>query len=35
MQQTGVRTSETIAMMPSTSDVVAPLWLSEPGYGAP
>ena len=35
MQQNGVSTSDTIETMPSTSDVVAPLWSSEPGHGAP
>src|SRR5262245_38322450 len=35
MQHNGVSNSEAIEMIPSTSEVVAPLWLSEPGYGAP
>jgi hypothetical protein len=34
MQQNGVSTNDTIEMIPSTSEVVAPLWSSEPAYGA-
>src|SRR4051794_34856556 len=34
-QQNGVSSSAPMAMIPSVSEVVAPLWDREPGYGAP